>query len=843
MEYSEASSVELLKSLLAHLREPETLNDHPWAILISGSKEKNSGTRLVDLITKVFRKTIPSGPPRAGKRLDTRWGAFGILAAQHFAPAILGTPIPSSLREAWESLDRSILFFVYGRMDGLSEEECARYRFAGNEIEPAPNSTLSDWHRKGVEQLAEMVMLELKTVSANKKPLAKIRMFGKRAGIVLVSIALIVAAFLSWKAWGFYQRVQIIEQKADGLEGYLNPTPKLEQFPEISAQVHELRIDLDNLKNDTEPYLWLAPYLGWLPQRGGDLSQAEGLLSLAQNLATAADEGLNAVTPAIETTLQDNQPLEMMNLVLQLQEAGPQLLNAQVALAQAQAARDRIDVERLSPRLKRLVTERIDPLFQSLAGAFPMEDALALAHIAPKLLGSGKAGPQTYLILMQNEDELRPTGGYLTAAGSAVVKDGKLISINIETSELVDDLAKPYPSPPWQFREFMNIEMLLFRDSNWFTDFPTTVSWAEYFYSYTRASSADGVIAIDMQVIMRLLETLGPVRVDNVNFPITHENVMDYLRSAEESPPQGIQGKWDRKQFIGRLAQPLLEKILQARGQTWTKLVPVLMELMDERHILVQFDDEEATRLFERRSWDGAVRILNSSDYLMMVDTNMGYNKSNAVMETTLEYSVDLTELTQPEGRLTIYQTNHSKVDLPCEPFSTFRYVPSAVSSPSGIPEPIYNIDECHWGYLRIYTPEDTKLLSSSPRAIPAESTMLGETIPARTDDLGSEDIPHAHVFGMMVITPTRQSTETEFEYALPAEVLKQDDAGGLWVYKLKVQKQPGTLAHLFTLNLHLPPGTQIESATIPFLENNGTWTAQLNLRRDLMIEVRFNPE
>jgi hypothetical protein len=159
------------------------------------------------------------------------------------------------------------------------------------------------------------------------------------------------------------------------------------------------------------------------------------------------------------------------------------------------------------------------------------------------------------------------------------------------------------------------------------------------------------------------------------------------------------------------------------------------------------------------------------------------------------------------------------------------------------IPEPIYNIDECHWGYLRIYMPEGTQLLFSTPREIPAESTMLGETIPARTDDLGSEDIPQAQVFGTMVITPTRQSTEAEFEYVLPAEVLTRDEKNDLWVYRLKVQKQPGILAQPFTLNLNLPAGAQIKSATIPFSANNGVWTAQWELRRDLIIEVGFSLE
>jgi hypothetical protein len=110
MDETKNSRVELLKSALTSLREADLLNDHPWALSTSGSE-------LAELIVRVFRKLMPSGPPRAGKRLDTRWGVFGIMAAQYFAPVLLGTPSPSSLREAWENMDRSILLFVHGRTD------------------------------------------------------------------------------------------------------------------------------------------------------------------------------------------------------------------------------------------------------------------------------------------------------------------------------------------------------------------------------------------------------------------------------------------------------------------------------------------------------------------------------------------------------------------------------------------------------------------------------------------------------------------------------------------------------------------------------------------------------
>ena len=823
------------------------LDEHPWAVaLISSQRQHNNtqqpGEQLISFLTDQFNKMLPSSMPRRGKRLDIRWGVFGILAAHYFAPLQLGIPFPAGVRESWDRLDESILLFVHNRTNDLTEGDRALYRFAGNELAPVPTSTLSGWQNKGLQQLAEIMDHEIRSRGLQNIVIANIWKPLKFAAIVTGIIFLSVALFLGLKAWNFYQRSLAIEQKVDELIVYLNPSPKFTQVPAVAVRVEELRAEIDSLQNDAKPYFPLTLYLAWVPKYGGTVSQAENLLSFAQNLAIAADEGLTAISPAIEESINSDQPLEVLDLVLHLQEASPQLLNAQIALAQAQAARDRIDVKRLTPKINKIVVAHIDPLFHSLTGSISMEDALSMIQIAPGILGSDKAGPQTYLILMQNEDELRPTGGFLTAVGSAVIKDGKLISIEINSSDIIDDLSKPYPIPPWQFKEFMNIEMLLFRDSNWFTDFPTTASWAEYLYSYSRASSADGLIALDMHVVTRLLETVGPVRVDSVDYPISSNNVTEYLRSAEESRPKGVKGKWDRKQFIGELAKPLLEKILNARGQTWAKLIPELKELLDERHILLQFDDEEATAILQRREWDGAVRVPPDSDYLMFVEANMGYNKSNAVIETGLAYTVDLTNPAVPSGSLIIDQTNHSKVVTSCVPYQASEFY-TLPSTPGEIREPIYIMDYCHWGYLRIYTPAGTKLVHSNPSEIPAEATMLGEMIPARTDDLDNEGIPGAQVFGILAVTPTQQTTKTEFGYLLPANVLSKDEQNGLWTYHIKVQKQPGTLADAFSLTLQLPDGARIETATVPFEEVGGAWNAKMDLLRDLLISVSYGLE
>jgi hypothetical protein len=840
MQPGQPTPLDTLKQVLQHLREPEKLNQHPWAALAAGPQQPDPGAALVELVLRVFRKTMPPAPPRARKRLDTRWAVFGLLAAQHFAPALRGRPAPNSQKAAWDDIDQAILFFVFENKPAPSQEQASAYALTAHEREPAPNSTLSDWYRKGLEQLADLLLLEFDQLAQARGAAASPRRRRPKAAwwLLLLLIPTVLLGLLAWRAWGFYQHALSIQRQAAALLADLSPRPALAELPHITSAVHSLHLELDTLALELEPYLWLTRYASWVPTYAGDISQARPLLTLAQNLLGAADEGLLAVSPALAKTGLPQQLPDLLHLLLNLQDASPHLLNAQLALAQAQAARASLNIVSLSPATRQIITGQVDRLFSTLGGSVSMQDALDLVRIAPRLLGSSTNGPQSYLLLIQNEDELRATGGFLTAGGLAVVHQGNLLSINIESSGVLDDFSKPYPIPPWQFRQFMNIDKLVFRDSNWFSDFPRTVSWAEYFYSYTRSASADGVIAIDMHVVIELLKILGPVKVAGVSGQIDSANVVEFLRTTREPPLPGFTGNWDPKQHIGRLAQPLLEKILQARGETWTRLLPVLISLLDEKHILLQFDDEEATRFIQRRNWDGAVRVPSASDFLMVVDSNMGYNKSNAVMEMSLEYELNLADLQAPTGLLTVRQANHAAIQLPCEPVSTRRFTPTEKLPPGHI----YVADECHWGYLRVYLPAGVTLLRSTPREIPDVSTWLGQTIPARTDDLGSEDISNAQVFGAMVITPTRSTSQIEFEYSLPPSLLTASGPPGTRQYHLRIQKQPGTLGHHITLRVHLPSGYQISAPNLGFVQSGSSWTAQFSLREDSDITLTLTP-
>jgi hypothetical protein len=333
-------------------------------------------------------------------------------------------------------------------------------------------------------------------------------------------------------------------------------------------------------------------------------------------------------------------------------------------------------------------------------------------------------------------------------------------------------------------------------------------------------------------VVVEILKTLGPIRVEGVNFDITSQNVLSYMRSAKESRPRGVVGEWNRKQFIGRLAKPLLEKILGARGSTWNSLASTLIQLLDERHILLQFDDPETTALLARRAWDGAVRPPQNSDFLMVVDSNIGFNKSNTFLATAVSYEVDLTSPTTPRGKLTISHTNKSQSDSPC--------VPRLDAIGINMSE-VYTMDACHFTYLRIYNSAGTQLRDATIQAIPAEQTLREIPVPAQVDLLNDDGIADVQAFGALVVIPQTKTVETSFDFSLPSSVIRQNTASGVWTYRLTVQKQPGTIAIPLAITLQLPDKAELISSPAGFQREQDNWVFKTNLQRDVIFEIVFH--
>ncbi|MBX4187508.1 MAG: DUF4012 domain-containing protein, partial [Candidatus Doudnabacteria bacterium] len=116
--------------------------------------------------------------------------------------------------------------------------------------------------------------------------------------------------------------------------------------------------------------------------------------------------------------------------------------------------------------------------------------------------------PKTYLIVFQNYDEMRATGGFIGTYGVLKYENGAIKKLKIESIYNLDGSLNKRIAAPGPFQP--QIEKWGMRDSNWFADFPTT---AEKLLSFFEMSSetADGVIALTPNIFVEILKLIGPV--------------------------------------------------------------------------------------------------------------------------------------------------------------------------------------------------------------------------------------------------------------------------------------------------------------------------------------------
>jgi hypothetical protein len=855
-----AAPFETLKQILRHVHDPDRLDDHPWtrSLIVQDAlagtpqwSQASPGQQLVNAIVCLFPQMQPPGPPKRGKRLDPRWGEFGLLAALYFTPFNHGKPFPSSLMDAWACIDPAILYHVYGKpAEALGQEQIKRYELVGTDLEYGSASTLSDWHRKGVQRFAEVILdrerFLSRTSSGSSIILNPERELSARASLkrdpsrarsekypaarrrwtwLAIALLLLIPLGLgSFKAWKIYGSARLAYQDAARLQTLVQGPMELETLDRAVPILKTLQGDLAALKEEARPLLWLSPYLNWVPRYGPDLASGPALIELAEGMLNASLLSSQAGGPLLNEFTAQGSALGPAGLTTLLMEAQPQLAEARRELDGALAARASLQVESLSPRLQHLVVERLDPLLE-LA-----DEGLSLAAALPGVLGAGDEGPKTYLVLVQNEDELRPTGGFITSVGNLVLQNGQVISLSFEEAGEQEDWSKPYPVAPWQLQQYMNSPVLVLRDSNWFVDFPTAALWAESLYAYTHSHSVDGGLAFDQHFLVMLLGQIGPLEVEGADYPITNENVIEYMRQSK-APPAGepVPEGWYRKEFIGKLAGAVLTRLTSGKGHDWRGIMSVLSQALAERHLLLQFDNPVFAGLLTERGWDNAVRPIRG-DFLMVTDSNIGFNKTNAVVQVSLAYDVDLNDISAPQGTLVVTHRNHADPAVPCIQWNTGQITG----------EEAYPIDRCYWNYLRVYKQEGADLLTATPHAVPGGWMLLGQAVPARVDEL-EEELPGARGFGTLLVVPGGKSLGTSFKFALPGVLFPAQDLSGQHTYRLKVQKQPGTLAIPITIRIHLPSRASLKSAPPGAIVQGKDLLMEMDLRTDIDLQVIFS--
>ncbi len=449
------------------------------------------------------------------------------------------------------------------------------------------------------------------------------------------------------------------------------------------------------------------------------------------------------------------------------------------ALAAAQPQLEEMTVRAASVEQKlrtidpnQVLSQLYEPVTALQAAVSLVAPGLRMGSYLPDLLGVGQT--RTYLVLAQNNQELRATGGFLTAIGRVTVADGRILSLAFMDSydPTISRTDLPLPRAPQPVQQYMGIEIMLLRDANWSPDFPTTAQIARTIYSQQTGRTIDGVISIDLHAVERIVSALEPLVLPGIEEPLTSATVLERIKEFWASPLEseaslaGGEKEWwrQRKDFIPLLAQSAVTRIQQGNFNK-LRMISALQNTLDTRALQIWLANPQVAQELAQLGWDGGLQPPASGDFLAVVDTNFGYNKVDAILERAVQYQVEWPQGATAPGVATVTLTYHHPYERPgyvCD--QTPHYEDSYEEM----------MVRCYYDYVRVFVPAGSELLASGG--------LLADTVSTQRGEGG------AQLFGgYFVLAPGAQNTVV-FQYRLPPTITPDD-------YRLTVRRQAGTRA------------------------------------------------
>jgi hypothetical protein len=396
-----------------------------------------------------------------------------------------------------------------------------------------------------------------------------------------------------------------------------------------------------------------------------------------------------------------------------------------------------------------------------------VDQAKPLIKVLPTLLGEEEE--KKYLVLFQNDKELRPTGGFITAYAIFKIDKGVITLDRSDDIYPLDDSVSNKPKAPAPILKYLpKVYSLNLRDSNLSPDFIESMN--QFNELYERASQGvdvDGIIAMDTSVLTTTIKILDDqVTVDGQTFTTKNDPRCDcpqVIYALEDNISRPVNYvKTDRKGLLGDMLQTLMKKALSSSPKVyWGPLFQSMLALTHQKHILFDLYNDNAQSGIVALQAAGKIEAFDG-DYLHINEANFSGAKTNLFIDQTVESSYDVKSDGSVTKTVTInYKNTHAPSDCNLES--------------GGL---CLNAEYRDW--IRLYVPQGSKLVDSK-----------GSQVKMSTyDELGKT------VFdGFLTVRPLGAATFT-ITYTLPFKV-----KGG--ELPLLIQKQPGTDMPAYTVKVN----------------------------------------
>lgn len=582
----------------------------------------------------------------------------------------------------------------------------------------------------------------------------------KRRLRLIILIALLVSGLLGARAAFAAKRAVDSSKKAVGAF-------QLQDLAATKAYLKDAKRDFETTKKALVVFtpLRIIPLFGWYiadAQRGVNTA-IEGL-EAASIFAEAVTPYADVLGLAGEGTFLGGTAAERLAKAVEtLAIVTPQIDSVGKNLENARSEVDKIASWRYPNILPGNPGHKIDLAKNTIdqLESFVV-DTKPLLEVLPDIMGQKEE--KKYLVLFQNDKELRPTGGFITAYAIMRVSNGLIETEgSSDIYQLDNTLTKRVPAPEPILKYLPNVPSLNLRDSNLSPDFKQSMLTFESLYQFTQdQKDIDGIIALDTQFVTAVMEVLGDIEIEGGDKFTTEKvdacNCPQIIYELERYADQPVAfEKGERKGIIGVLMQALMDKAFNAPKSQWPSLLGTAIQSLREKHLIMYFLDGRNQEAIEKVNFAGRVHEYDG-DYLQINETNFAGAKSNLFVQEKVKQVAKYGKDGNLEKKLTIEYKYPRKMDN------------CSLERQGGL-----CLAGIYRDWIRIYVPKGSKIEKTEGIDL-AESEDLGKTV----------------FEGFFELRP-EGALKFEIQYSSPVKV----DGD----YKLLIQKQGGVEGHTYEID------------------------------------------
>jgi len=480
----------------------------------------------------------------------------------------------------------------------------------------------------------------------------------------------------------------------------------------------------------------------------------------------------------------------------------------------------------------------------------------------------GATKDKRYLLVFQNNSELRASGGFLGSYALVDIRDGKIRNLEVPGGGSYDteggmSVSVVAPKPLWLVNPLWH-----FWDANWWPDWPTTAKNLMWFYEKSNGPTVDGVISVTPTVVEGLLEITGPVDlkaeyglvIDANNFWDLVQKIVEQKNLAKTNPESiigipatssviisdlplkqdlNVNTENKPKKIIGDLMTKILETLpSKLNKESLGKILALFENTLAQKQVLFYFTDPTLQEEVAKRNWAGEVKD-TSRDYLMVVNTNIAGQKSDRKMTESIE---QVSEVAEDGSIVNTVKIKRTHTGLKNEVMTGVR-----------------NVD-----WLRVYVPKGSELLTVDGFRIPdakyfdeqpdpkwQESQFLAKENLALTHELSGTKVYEENnktVFANWLMVDPGETVIVTIKYRLPFNFLDEvsednwltkinlflnPKQNNLIPYSFLAQKQPGAKSSEFNSHLILPDTWSVFWRYPDSLEGSHGWDISDKLDAD----------